>query len=272
MNYRKITEEDSIHNDLENKSVLEIIKGIHLEDYNALKAIEKVIPELEKVIEKIVSQLNKNGRLFYIGAGTSGRIGVLDASECPPTFGTDPNTVIGVIAGGDKALRNSIEHSEDDFLEGWKELESYNVNSNDFVIGIAASGSTPFVVGSLKKCQENNIPTACICSNPKSPITDYSDYPIEVIVGPEYISGSSRMKSGTSQKLILNMISTTTMMQLGHIKGNKMIDIQITNEKLKDRGCRIIQENLKINYSEAFDLLDKHKSVRNAIESKMTNE
>jgi len=272
MNFRKITEEDSIHNDLEKKSISEIIKGIHLEDYKAVKAIEKVIPEIEKIVEKIVFQLRENGRLFYVGAGTSGRMGVLDASESPPTFGTDPNLVIGIIAGGDVALRNSIEHAEDDFLGGWKELQKHNINSNDFVIGIAASGSTPFVVGSLKKCQENNIQTACICSNPESPITKYADYPIEVVVGAEYITGSSRMKAGTSQKLILNMISTATMIQLGHVKGNKMIDIQITNEKLENRACRIIQESLDIDYSEAFDLLKKHKSVRNAIKSKMTNE
>jgi len=272
MNLGKITEEDSNYNDLEKKSISEILKDIHLEDYQVFKAIEKVIPEIEKVIKKIVFQLSKSGRLFYIGAGTSGRMGVLDASECPPTFGTDPSLVIGVIAGGDAALRNSIEHAEDDFLGGWKELQKFNINSNDFVLGIAASGSTPFVVGSLKKCQENNIPTACICSNPKSLITKYANYPIEVIVGPEYITGSSRMKAGTSQKLILNMISTATMIQLGHIKGNKMIDIQITNKKLEDRACRIIQESLNIDYSEAFDLLKKHESVRNAIESKTTNE
>lgn len=272
MDYRKITEEDSNHDDLECKSVNEIIKGIHSEDFNALKAIEEVIPVIEKVIEKIILQLNKNGRLFYVGAGTSGRLGVLDASECPPTFGTDPGLVIGIIAGGDPALRNSIENAEDDFLQGWKELKNHNVNSNDFVIGIAASGSTPFVVGSLKNCQQNKIPTACICSNPKSPITKYSDYAIEVVVGPEYITGSSRMKAGTSQKLILNMISSATMIKLGRIKGNKMIDIQITNEKLENRACKMIQESLNINYSKAFDLLKKHKSVRKAIEFKKHNE
>ena len=270
MDYIKITEEDSIYNDLENKSVNEIVTEIHNEDFNAVKAIEKVLPVIEGVIKKIVSQLKNNGRLFYIGAGTSGRIGVLDASECPPTFGTDPSQVIAIIAGGENALRNSIENSEDNFHEGWKELNRFNVDSNDFVVGIAASGSTPFVVGALKECQDNNIPTACICSNPKSPIAKYSDYAIEVIVGPEYITGSSRMKAGTSQKLILNMISTATMIQLGHIKGSKMIDIQINNDKLEDRACRMIQESLNINYSKASDLLKSHKSVRNAIESQRT--
>ena len=267
MKYRKITEEDSNHDDLEKKSVLEVIKEINQEDYNAVKSVEKVIPKIEKVIKKIVSQLKKKGRLYYVGAGTSGRLGVLDASECPPTFGTDPSSVVGVIAGGDKALRKSVEHAEDNYLGGWSELKKYNINSNDFVVGIAASGSTPFVVGCLKKCQENNIPTACICSNPGSPITKYSNYPIEVIVGPEYITGSSRMKSGTSQKLILNMISSSTMIKLGHIKGNKMVDIQINNKKLEDRACRIIQEKLNIDHLEALNLLKKHKSVRSVIES-----
>jgi N-acetylmuramic acid 6-phosphate etherase len=265
MKYRKVTEQDSIYDNIESKSILEIITDITQEDFKALQSVKKVIPEIEKIIKKIVIQLEKKGRLFYVGAGTSGRLGVLDASECPPTFGTDPNSVIGVIAGGDNALRNSVENAEDDFSAGWEQLKLNSVNSNDFVIGIAASGSTPFVVGSLKMCQENNIPTACICSNPKSPITQYSDYPIEVIVGPEYITGSSRMKAGTAQKLILNMISTTTMIKLGHVKGNKMIDIQITNEKLKDRACKIIQENLNIDYSDALNLLKKHRSVRNAI-------
>tara|TARA_Y100000996_G_scaffold68681_1_gene46317 strand:+ start:10215 stop:11030 length:816 start_codon:yes stop_codon:yes gene_type:complete len=267
MDYKKITEQDSSYNDIEKKSVNQIINEIHKEDFNALKAIKELIPIIEEVIKKIVIQLKSGGRLFYIGAGTSGRLGVLDASECPPTFGTDPDQVIGIIAGGDEALKNSIEDAEDNFINGWEELKKYKINSKDFVVGIAASGSTPFVVGALKNCKENKIPTACICSNPNSPITLFSDYPIEVVVGPEYITGSSRMKAGTSQKLILNMISTTTMIKLGHIKGNKMIDIQISNEKLIDRACRIIQENLKINYQTASELLKQHKSVRNAINS-----
>ena len=272
MDYRKITEENSIYDDLEKKSIKQIIGEIHREDFKVVNAIEKVIPVIEDVIQKIVSQLSNNGRLFYIGSGTSGRIGVLDASECPPTFGTDPGLVIGIIAGGDSALRESIENAEDDFLAGWKELKNNNINSDDFVIGIAASGSTPFVVGSLKNCQQNNIPTACICSNPKSPLTNYSDFAIEVVVGPEYITGSSRMKAGTAQKLILNMISTATMIKLGHIKGNKMIDIQITNKKLEDRACRIIQESIKVSYIEAYNLLKKHKSIRDVIKSKKINE
>ena len=267
MDYKKITEADSLYNNIEKKTVNQIINEIHNEDFNALKAIKKLIPLIEKVINKIVKQLKGDGRLFYIGAGTSGRLGVLDASECPPTFGTDPDKVIGLIAGGDSALRNSIEDAEDNFNKGWEALKKYNVNSKDFVIGIAASGSTPFVVGALKNCNENNIPTACICSNPNSPVTRYSDHPIEVIVGPEYITGSSRMKSGTAQKLILNIISTTTMIKLGHIKDNKMIDIQITNEKLVDRGIRIISKSLNIEYSKASDLLNQYKSVRKAIES-----
>lgn len=272
MSYRKFTEEDSLYNDLEKKSSIEIINEIHKEDLNAVKALEKVIPVIKKVIDRIVIQLKSNGRLFYIGAGTSGRLGVLDASECPPTFGTDPGKVVGIIAGGDKALRNSIEFAEDNANEGWKELNNYKINSNDFVVGIAASGSTPFVVGALKECRNNNIPTACICSNAGSPITKYSDYPIEVIVGPEYVTGSSRMKAGTTQKLILNMISTATMIKLGHIKDNKMIDIQITNDKLKDRAVRIIQKSLNVSYLRASDLLKLHKSVRKAIKSQKSNE
>ena len=267
MDYKKITEQDSLYNDIEKKTINQIINEIHNEDFNALKAIEKLIPVIEKVVKKIVIQLKSSGRLFYIGAGTSGRLGVLDASECPPTFGTDPNKVVGIIAGGDKALRDSIEDAEDNFVKGWEELKKYNISSKDFVVGIAASGSTPYVVGALKNCQEKNIPTACICSNPKSPITLYADFPIEVVVGPEYITGSSRMKAGTAQKLILNILSTTTMIKLGHIKDNKMIDIQITNDKLTDRARRIISKNLNIDYSKATKLLDKYKSVRKAIES-----
>ncbi|MBL29816.1 MAG: N-acetylmuramic acid 6-phosphate etherase [Flavobacteriaceae bacterium] len=267
MEFQKITEKDSIYDNIEKKSIYQIINEIHNEDFNALKAIKETLPVIEKVIEKIIFKLKKGGRLFYIGAGTSGRLGVLDASECPPTFGTDPDKVLGIIAGGDKALRNSIEDAEDNFEKGWDELIKYNVNSKDFVIGIAASGSTPFVVGALKECKNKKIQTACICSNPNSPVTKFSDYSIEVVVGPEYITGSSRMKAGTAQKLVLNMISTTTMIKLGHVKDNKMIDIQITNQKLVDRARRIISKNLNIDYSKAKSLLNKYKSVRNAINS-----
>ncbi|MBN08997.1 MAG: N-acetylmuramic acid 6-phosphate etherase [Flavobacteriaceae bacterium] len=266
MKFNKITEKDSKYDLLEKKSVLEIISEINFEDTLAVDAVKKVLPDINKLIKKVISKLKNGGRLFYIGAGTSGRIGVLDASECPPTFGTDPSMVVGIIAGGDIALRNSIEFAEDSSLDGWKELLNYNINKKDFVLGIASSGTTPFVVGALKKCQENNITTGCICSNPKSPITIYSDHPIEVLVGPEYITGSTRMKAGTCQKLILNMISTATMIKLGHIKGNKMIDIQLTNKKLKDRATRIVKEFLNIDYTLASKLIKKYGNVRDAIE------
>ena len=264
---KKITESNSNHEDLDKKSTEELLQGINSEDKKVALAVEKEINHIKAFINAAYAKMKEGGRLFYIGAGTSGRLGVVDASECPPTFGTEPNKVIGLIAGGDMALRNSIEDAEDDFNKGWDELKKHNINSRDFIIGIAASGTTPYDVGALKNCIENNIPTACICSNPNSPLTKYSDYPIEVVVGPEYITGSSRMKSGTAQKLILNIISTTTMIKLGHIKDNKMIDIQITNEKLTDRGVRIISNSLSIEYSKASDLLNKYKSVRKAIES-----
>jgi len=265
MTFKKITEADSHHNNLEQKKILELLKCIHEEDQNAVQAVGKVLPQIELLIERVVSQLKNGGRLFYIGAGTSGRLGVLDASECPPTFGTLPEKVIGIIAGGDHALRNSIENAEDDKEQAWRDLKYYQISTKDIVLGIAASGTTPYVVGGLKECRQKGIPTGCITCNENAPLSSVSDFPIEVIVGPEFVTGSSRMKAGTAQKLILNMITTATMVQLGHVKGNKMVDMQLTNHKLFSRATRMVVNELKISVSAAQDLLKQHKSVRSSI-------
>ena len=265
MNFEKITEKDSYYDGLEQKSVKELLSGIHQEDQNAVAAVGKVLPQIEQLIQKVVGQLQNGGRLFYIGAGTSGRLGVLDASECPPTFGTDPEKVIGIIAGGDFALRNSIEDAEDDPKQAWKDLSQHKINSQDIIIGIAASGTTPYVVGGLDQCQQNDIPTGCITCNLNAPLASVSDFPIEVVVGPEFLTGSSRMKAGTAQKLILNMITTTTMIQLGRVKGNKMVDMKLSNDKLVGRAERMVMDELQVSLQEAQDLLEEHKNVRGAI-------
>ena len=226
-----------------------------------------VLDKIESLINHLVPKMKEGGRLFYMGAGTSGRLGVLDASECPPTFGTNPEMVSGIIAGGIDALHQSIENAEDDPIQGWNDLQQHQPDQYDFVIGIAASGTTPYVVGALQKCQENGIVTGCITCNPKSPITQFADFPIEVIVGPEFVTGSSRMKAGTAQKLILNMITTSSMIQLGRVKGNKMIDIQMTNVKLVERAARILMEELDIDRKTAGALIDEHKSIRDAIKN-----
>jgi N-acetylmuramic acid 6-phosphate etherase len=267
MNFEKITEKDSHYDALEQKTVSELLSGIHQEDQNAVAAVGKVLPQVEQLIIKVVKQLQNGGRLFYIGAGTSGRLGVLDASECPPTFGTDPEKVIGIIAGGDFALRNSIENAEDDTQQAWKDLSQYNISSQDIIVGIAASGTTPYVVGGLDQCQQNGIPTGCICCNLNAPLASVSDFPIEVIVGPEFLTGSSRMKAGTAQKLILNMITTATMIQLGRVKGNKMVDMKLSNDKLVGRAERMVMDELKVSHSEAKKLLKKHDNVRAAIDA-----
>ncbi len=265
MDYIKITEKDSNHEDLEKKSVAALLAGIHQEDQNAVNAVGKVLPQLSLLIETVIKQLRSGGRLFYVGAGTSGRLGVLDASECPPTFGTDPEKVVGIIAGGIPALYQSIENAEDDPHQAWNDLSTYNITPQDIVIGIAASGTTPYVVAGLHDCQNNQIPTACITCNPNSPITQVSDYPIEVVVGPEFVTGSSRMKAGTAQKLILNMITTATMIQLGHVQGNKMVDMQLKNVKLQGRAEGILMQELGIDQKTAKELLKKHKSIRAAL-------
>ena len=267
MKFEKITEKDSKYDSLETKSTSELLVGIHQEDKEAVRAVGLILDKIEDLIKHLVLKINKGGRLFYIGAGTSGRLGVLDASECPPTFGTNPEMVIGIIAGGLDALHRSIENAEDNPIQGWKDLQEHQPDHNDFVIGIAASGTTPYVLGALEKCQENSIATGCITCNPKSPITAFSDFPLEVVVGPEFVTGSSRMKAGTAQKLILNMITTSSMIQLGRVKGNKMIDIQMTNTKLVDRATRILMEELNIDRKTAVNLINEHKSIRNAIKN-----
>lgn len=263
----KISEQPSLYNDLEKKSVHEILTDINAEDQKVALAVKAAIPQIERLVIQIVSRMKQGGRIFYMGAGTSGRLGVLDASEIPPTFGMPNTLVIGLIAGGDIALRNPVEKSEDDTRRGWEELKERNINPKDTVIGIAASGTTPYVIGALHEARANGILTACITSNPGSPMAAEADIPIEMIVGPEYVTGSSRMKSGTGQKMILNMITTSVMIQLGRVKGNKMVNMQLTNKKLVDRGTRMLVEELGLPYEDAKHLLLLHGSVKKAIEA-----
>ena len=267
MDFIKTTEQDSYYNHLEKMSVKELLQNINNEDKTVPLAVEKALPQIEALIQQIVTKLSNGGRLFYTGAGTSGRLGILDASECPPTYGVSPNLVIGLIAGGDTAIRNSVEYAEDSTTQGWEDLKAYNISSKDVVVGIAASGTTPYVVGALKKCNENNIITGCITCNHNSPLSNTAQYPVEVIVGPEFVTGSSRMKAGTAQKLILNMITTTTMIQLGHVKGNKMVDMQLSNDKLVDRGTKMVMKELNITRDEAEKLLNEFGNVRMAIQN-----
>ena len=263
----KITESESNYNSLEKMNTLDILSNINKEDKIVAISVEKEILKIDLLVKAIVKKIENGGRLFYLGAGTSGRLGILDASECPPTFGVDHELVIGIIAGGDNAIRKAVEFAEDDITLGWKDLKSYNVSKNDFVIGIASSGTTPYVLGALKDCQNNNILTGCIVCNTKTPIAKYSNFPIEIIVGPEFVTGSTRMKSGTAQKLVLNMISTTVMIKLGRVKGNKMIDMQLSNNKLLDRGVNIIMQQKEVTYQRAKDLLIKFGSVRRVLEN-----
>jgi len=265
MEFKKITEADSHHNNLENKSISELLKGMCSEDKNAVEAVAAVQNQTASLIAEVVDHLQNGGRLFYIGAGTSGRMGVLDASECPPTFGTKPEKVVGLIAGGDNALRNSIENAEDDFQQAWKDLEAYQINSNDILVGIAASGTTPYVLGGLTNAKKHDIITGCITCNINSPLAAVSDFPIEVVVGPEFLTGSSRMKAGTAQKLILNSISTATMIKLGHVKGNKMVDMQLSNDKLQARAERIVMDSTGAELPIVRKLLKAHGSIRKAI-------
>lgn len=262
---QKITESDSHYSDLDKKSVEELLNGINNEDRKVAKAVKKTIKPLAGLIPEIVDRMRKGGRLFYIGAGTSGRLGIVDASECPPTFGVEHGLVIGLIAGGDAAIRKAVEFAEDDVEQGWKDLQFYKIQVIDTVIGIAASGTTPYVVNALRRAQENGNLTACICCNEGSPLAKSVSHPIEVLVGPEFITGSTRMKSGTAQKLVLNMISTSVMIQLGRIKGNKMVDMQLTNDKLIRRGIKMIMEELDTDEKKAGELLSKYGNVRNVI-------
>jgi len=265
--FTKITEQQSLYDNLQDKTVAEILHDINTEDQKVALAVERAIPQIEKLVGQIVPRMQEGGRIFYLGAGTSGRLGVLDASEIPPTFGMPPTWVIGLIAGGDRALRNPVEHAEDDNRRGWEELEEYGITDRDTVIGIAASGTTPYVVGALHDARAHGVLTGCITSNPDSPMAAEADFPIEMIVGPEYVTGSSRMKSGTGQKMILNMISTSVMIRLGRVKGNRMVNMQLSNQKLIDRGTRMIVDELGLPYDEAQALLLKHGSVKQAIQS-----
>jgi len=261
-----ITESSSNYNDLEKMSVRELLEDIHNEDKKVLPAVEKVIPQIEKLVTEIVPRIKKGGRLFYIGAGTSGRLGILDASEIPPTFGVEPGLVIGLIAGGDQAIRKAVESAEDDENLSWKILKEHNINETDTVVGIAASGRTPYVIGAVKNARENGILTACITSNPNTILAQNVDIAIEAIVGPEFVTGSTRMKSGTAQKLILNMITTTLMIRLGRVKGNKMVNMQLTNQKLVERGTRMIMDELGYSGEKARRLLLLHGSVQKVLD------
>tara|TARA_B100000579_G_scaffold226058_1_gene185108 strand:- start:67 stop:882 length:816 start_codon:yes stop_codon:yes gene_type:complete len=267
MSIKKVTEQDSLYNNLENLSTTELINSIHNEDKKICSAVQKVLPLISKLVDALVDKLSSGGRLFYIGAGTSGRLGVLDATECPPTFGTPDWKVNGIIAGGNDALYQSVEHAEDSTTQAWEDLCSKKINKKDFVIGIAASGTTPYVIGGLKSCNNKGIITGSISCNHKTPLSKFSKFPIEVVVGPEFITGSTRMKAGTAQKMILNMITTSAMVKLGHIKGNKMIDMQTNNNKLKERAIRIIGETLNISENQALELFKEYGSIRWAIEN-----
>lgn len=265
MSFTKTTEADSKYDHLEKMTVSELLHNINDEDKTIAHSVERSISQIEKLTTIVIDRLKTGGRLFYIGAGTSGRLGIVDASECPPTFGVPHDLVIGLIAGGDTAIRKAVEFAEDSENQGIEDLQKENISEKDIVIGIAASGTTPYVIGALKHCNENNIATGCITCNDESPIATTAKFPVVVIVGPEFITGSSRMKAGTAQKLVLNMISTTAMIQLGKVKGNKMVDMQLSNNKLVERGVRMIMEELNISKKDAQDLLEKHKNVRTAI-------
>ena len=265
MSFTKTTEQDSNYNGLENMAVSELLQNINAEDKTVPLAVEKVLPQIEKLTQEVIRQLKQGGRLFYMGAGTSGRLGVVDASECPPTFGVPHGMVIGLIAGGETAIRKAVEFAEDSPTQGWADLQEHTISEKDIVIGIAASGTTPYVLHALDACNQKNIPTGSITCNAGSPIAQMSKFPVEVVVGPEFITGSSRMKAGTAQKLVLNMISTATMIQLGKVKGNKMVDMQLSNDKLVDRGIRMIQSEIPVDAHEAAQLLKNHGSVRAAI-------
>lgn len=248
-------------------SVKDLLTNINKEDHTVPQAIAKVIPDIEILVEKIVEKMKSGGRLFYTGAGTSGRLGIVDASECPPTYGVPHGIVIGIIAGGDSAIRKAVEFAEDDFEQGWKDLLEYDINEKDVVIGIAASGRTPYVIGAVKKARENGQVTGCITCNLNSKLAKAAECPIEVVVGPEFVTGSTRMKAGTAQKLVLNMISTSVMVKLGKVQGNKMVDMQLSNEKLVDRGTKMIMQELDVTYEKANELLLTHGSVRKAVEA-----
>ncbi len=265
MSFTKTTEQASHYQALEEMSVHDLLANINREDQTVPLAVERALPQIEKLVSRVVEQLKKGGRLFYIGAGTSGRLGIVDASECPPTYGVPHDLVNGIIAGGDQAIRRAVENAEDNTTQAWLDLEANHIGPDDFVIGIAASGTTPYVLGGLEACHQKGIATGGITCNAGSPLALTAQYPIEVVVGPEFVTGSSRMKAGTAQKLVLNMISTTVMIQLGRVKGNKMVDMQLSNNKLVERGVRMIMDEIPVSYEVAAALLEKHGSVRQAV-------
>jgi len=265
MSFTKTTEQSSHYDNLQDMPVSELLANINREDQTVPLAVEKALPQIEVLINAIVEKMQSGGRIFYIGAGTSGRLGIVDASECPPTFGVAFDLVNGIIAGGDTAIRRAVENAEDNATQAWIDLKEHNINQNDVVIGIAASGTTPYVIGGLQNCNENGIVTGCITCNAGSPLAFTAKFPVEVVVGPEFVTGSSRMKAGTAQKLVLNMVSTATMIRLGKVKGNKMVDMQLSNSKLVDRGIKMIMSEILVSYEEASKLLEQNKSVRKAV-------
>jgi N-acetylmuramic acid 6-phosphate etherase len=264
---RRITEQESNYKNIDKMSVIEILQNINNEDKLVPLAVEKALPQIEKLATAVAERMKSGGRLFYIGAGTSGRLGVVDASECPPTFGVPFDWVVGIIAGGDSAIRKAVEFAEDDEKQAWIDLQEFDINEKDCLVGLAASGTTPYVIGGLNTARQNGVLTGCVVCNEGGPIVAESDYPVEVVAGPEFLTGSTRMKSGTAQKLVLNMLSTTVMIQLGRVKGNKMVDMQLTNLKLVDRGTQMVMEELNIDHQSAAALLSKYGSVRKAVDA-----
>lgn len=263
----RITESDSLYDALEQMSTAEILFNINKEDQGVPFAVQKALPQIEALANAVYDKMKTGGRLFYIGAGTSGRLGIVDASECPPTYGIEHGKVIGIIAGGDAAIRKAVEFAEDDTSAAWSDLEAFQINTNDIVVGIAASGSTPYVIGGLNNCKQKGIATGCITCNPGSKVAAIADFPVAVVVGPEFVTGSTRMKAGTAQKLVLNMLTTTVMIRLGRVRGNKMVDMQLSNNKLVDRGTRMIMNALQVDETTAAALLQRHGSVRAAIDN-----
>jgi N-acetylmuramic acid 6-phosphate etherase len=264
---KRITESPSAYSDLEKMSTAELLAGINREDKTVPFAVERALPQLELLVEATVQRLGSGGRLFYLGAGTSGRLGIVDASECPPTYGVEHGLVVGIIAGGDSAIRKAVEFAEDSPTQGWEDLAAHNICPKDIVVGLSASGTAPYVLGALRRCREAGIATGCVACNPGSPMASLSDFPVEVVVGPEFVTGSTRMKSGTAQKLVLNMLTTATMIRLGRVRGNRMVDMQLSNDKLIERGTRMVAAELGIEEDEARKLLLANGSVRKAVEA-----
>lgn len=267
MSFVKVTEQASHYRHLEKMSVQELLTNMNKEDQTVPLAVEKAIPQIEKLVTAVADKMLAGGRLFYMGAGTSGRLGVVDASECPPTFGVPQGLVVGLIAGGDSAIRKAVEFAEDSRTQGWEDLQAYNITDKDVVVGIAASGTTPYVIGALNECRKHGIITGSISCNPDTPVSAAADFPVEVVVGPEFVTGSTRLKSGTAQKLVLNMLSTAVMIQLGRVEDNKMVNMQLSNEKLVDRGVKMLMEQLSLtDYEQAQQLLLKAGSVKKAVD------